>query len=274
MARIVIAMNGKRINTLDDLRSNFNGKQMLNFYRAGRLQKWLEELGENDLLETVQSFRNENYDDETLLSMLMASFKLNDQQIAEARRSVEQEKAEQTEEKPECETQPSSEVPETCWYCEGEGKVHMLTDICPICHGEKVSAPPQWLKMIRDDKVSNDDKLRGLAQEVLKVVNDVIANCDDLPADLRNREIGLFVKYRDLEFKMLYHAIFFNELYQAIKLNFGDRITIFINESDNPFSALLIIAEKYLPDFTKNRWGESLQFKARYAEMLYSEFGK
>ena len=94
-----MAMNGKRINTLDDLRSNFNGKQMLDFYRAERLQKWLEELGENDLLETVRDFQNENYDDETLLSMLMAVFELSEQQIAEVQRSVEQDKERQLAEK-------------------------------------------------------------------------------------------------------------------------------------------------------------------------------
>lgn len=82
MARIFMAMNGKRINTLDDLRTNFNGKQMLDFYRAGRLQKWLEELGENDLLETLRDFQEENYDDETLLSMLMAAFELDEKTIA------------------------------------------------------------------------------------------------------------------------------------------------------------------------------------------------
>ena len=83
MARIFMAMNGKKINTLDDLRTNFNGKQMLDFYRAGRLQKWLEELGENDLLETLRDFQKENYDDETLLSMLMAAFELDEKTVSE-----------------------------------------------------------------------------------------------------------------------------------------------------------------------------------------------
>ena len=91
MARIFMAMNGKKINTLDDLRTNFNGKQMLDFYRAGRLQKWLEELGENDLLETLRDFQKENYDDETLLSMLMAAFELDEKRIVEVTDAIQAE---------------------------------------------------------------------------------------------------------------------------------------------------------------------------------------
>ena len=92
MARVFLALNGKRINTLDDLRANFNGKQVLDFYRAGRLQKWLEELGENELLEDVQGFQNEKYDDETLLSMLMAVFDLDENVVAEQISLQKQEK--------------------------------------------------------------------------------------------------------------------------------------------------------------------------------------
>ena len=276
MARIFLAMNGKRINTLDDLRSNFNGKQMLSFYRAGRLQKWLEELGENDLLETVRDFQNENYDDETLLSMLMASFELDDQQIAEVHRSVEQEKAEQTEKPPEGEAHPATDVPasegpETCWYCEGKG-YHILGQTCPICHGEKVSVLPQWLKMIRDNEVSKEDKLRNLAREVLKVINDAIANCDDLSAIFK---IGLYEQYKECGLSEYRDKLFFHELSLALNLNFGNTIRgPQCSEWNKPFNALLVIAEKYLPETCKGGFGERLDFKARYGEMLSSEFGR
>jgi len=80
MSRLFLAMNGKRINSLDDLRLNFNPEQMLSFYRSGRLQKWLEELNANDELEAINGFEPD-YDDGTLLSMLMAVFELNDEQI-------------------------------------------------------------------------------------------------------------------------------------------------------------------------------------------------
>ena len=108
MARIFLAMNGKRINTLDDLRANFNGKQMLDFFRAGRLQKWLEELGEHDLLETVKDFESENYDDETLLSMLMAAFELDEKTVSGQISVQKQEKEKQTVEK------NIAEEPEAC----------------------------------------------------------------------------------------------------------------------------------------------------------------
>lgn len=92
MSRFFLAMNGKVVNTLDDLHANFNGSQMLAFFRSGRLQKWLAEQGESKLLETVKEFESENYDDDTLLSMLMAVFELSDESIAKqiAERQKEQ----------------------------------------------------------------------------------------------------------------------------------------------------------------------------------------
>ena len=83
MARIFLAMNGKRINTLEELRLNFNGKQMLAFYKSQRLNKWLEESCMPELLETVKEFQSEEYDDETLLSNLMAIFEIDDSKASE-----------------------------------------------------------------------------------------------------------------------------------------------------------------------------------------------
>ena len=288
MARVFLALNGKKINTLDDLRANFNGKQVLDFYRAGRLQRWLGDLGDNDLLETVQDFQNENYDDETLLSMLMAAFELDERQIAEARLSIGQKKAESAEEQsPGAALSPGDdsemcgetadsgeEVVAPCWYCGGEGEIGLFTkSTCPHCHGKKEAPLPQWLKTLRDDKVSNEEKLRCLAREVLKVVQDAIVNSDNLPASVRSREIGLFARYKDIEIFERCHGLFLGELSQAVKLNFGDiHYNTDFCEWCRPFNSLLTIAYNYLPDTIKIE-NFSPSFKTRYSEMLYSEFG-
>ena len=81
MARIFFALNGKKINSLEELRENFNAKQMLAHYKSTHLHKWLEDQGFSDELENLNSFDAE-MDDDTLLSMLMALFELSDEQIA------------------------------------------------------------------------------------------------------------------------------------------------------------------------------------------------
>ena len=285
MARVFLALNGKRINTLDDLRANFNGKQVLDFYRAGRLQKWLGDLGDNDLLETMQDFQNENYDDETLLSMLMAAFELDERQIAEARLSIGQKKAEPTEaQSPGAALSPGDdsetcgepadlgeEVVAPCWYCDGEGVIGGFTEsTCPHCHGKKEAPLPQWLKTLRDDKVSNEEKLRCLAQEVLKVIQDAVVSSDDLPARVRNREICLYAEYKEQGLSRQYNQLFFKELSQTLKLHFGDDISHW--DWASPYGSLLEIAAKYLPDTITVEFDRS-EFRVRYSEMLYSEFG-
>lgn len=158
MARIFMAMNGKKINTLDDLRTNFNGKQMLDFYRAGRLQKWLEELGENDLLETLRDFQKENYDDETLLSMLMAAFELDEKTITKVTETVKAETKANSEteensvepEEPEIQ-EPSSIYTETeLKFIEIKNKVYAAIKKAvnnAVClTAEQRSVEPQWCK--------------------------------------------------------------------------------------------------------------------------------
>ena len=158
MARIFMAMNGKKINTLDDLRTNFNGKQMLDFYRAGRLQKWLEELGENDLRETLRDFQEENYDDKTLLSMLMAAFELDEKTITKVTETVKAETKANSEteensvepEEPEIQ-EPSSIYTETeLKFIEIKNKVYAAikkaVNNADCLTSEQRSVEPQWCK--------------------------------------------------------------------------------------------------------------------------------
>ena len=162
MARIFMAMNGKRINTLDDLRTNFNGKQMLDFYRAGRLQKWLEELGENDLLETLRDFQKENYDDETLLSMLMAAFELDETTITEVTETVKAatKASSEMEEHPIAPEEPESQAPSPVYtetelkFIEIKNKVYaeikeLIKDSVRLT-AEQRTIEPQWTKSFQD----------------------------------------------------------------------------------------------------------------------------
>ena len=115
MGRMFLAMNGKRINSLDDLRANFNPDQMLSFYRSGRLQKWLEECGATEELENINSIES-GYDDAILLSMLMAVFGLSDEQIqavdAARTEQVKQEEDKRQEEIPKSEQDNEEEEEE------------------------------------------------------------------------------------------------------------------------------------------------------------------
>ena len=87
MARIFMALNGKRINSLADLKNNFNPNQVLAFCRSKRLHAWLEEQGCLEELEKLNSFDTE-MDDDTLLSMLMTLFDLNGEPVAEAKKGT------------------------------------------------------------------------------------------------------------------------------------------------------------------------------------------
>lgn len=114
MARIFFALNGKKINSLEELRENFNAKQMLAFYKGTRLHKWLEEQGLTDELENLNSF-DADMDDDTLLSMLMALFELSDEQIAKVEAQMPKpEPAKAPEQAPDVDSHISTESPAEC----------------------------------------------------------------------------------------------------------------------------------------------------------------
>ena len=205
MARIFMAMNGKRINTLDDLRANFNGKQMLDFYRAGRLQKWLEELGENDLLETLRDFQEENYDDETLLSMLMAAFELDEKTIAAVTETVKAEtKANsETEEHPIVPEEPESQEQNSV-YTETELKfieikkrvyaaVKKAINNAVCLTAEQRSVEPQWCKSF-DELYGKDYVDLGIEKyfttDGFKKQNADLEDCLKIPATFARRDFS------------------------------------------------------------------------------------
>jgi membrane-associated protease RseP (regulator of RpoE activity) len=46
--RFPLVINGKRIETIEELRNNFNFKYLLRYYKSGELKKWLEDRGYNE----------------------------------------------------------------------------------------------------------------------------------------------------------------------------------------------------------------------------------
>ena len=144
MARIFLAMKGKRINSLDDLRNNFDASAMMSFYRSGRLQKWLEEIGAADELENINSFE-EGYDEATLASMLMAVFDLSDEQIAAA-----------TPTPPAPQEEPTPVA--------AEDKQTTKTDNSSRKTAKTTMAPPPPLEEINDSPSVLDDK-HAMVQE-------------------------------------------------------------------------------------------------------------
>ena len=210
MARIFLAMNGKRINTLDDLRANFNGKQMLDFYRAGRLQKWLEELGEHDLLETLQDFQKENYDDETLLSMLMAAFELDADTIAKQTASLTAAAKKQEDDTPvippsldesEKEEEDMEEFSDVCPQCKGRQASYPLPKVagarrkCPACNGTGKNAMAAFLngRIFRNARKKfsgfskKEQNFLALATLVKETIREAVSNSEDLSSGQRNR---------------------------------------------------------------------------------------
>lgn len=229
MARIFLAMNGKKINTIDNLRTNFNGKQILAFYRTGRLQKWLEETGESDLLETVKEFQNENYDDETLLSMLMAVFELSEQQIADVQRSVELDKERQLAEK-----QLAAETPKV----EPERK--------EAAEESDVEYTPEERNILR------------IRNKFLSIMRTVLAD------DMLDYEKHLDVSFADfgisenlqekLKEKLAVEFKFYPVEYES-DLYKHENGLIYVGES--PFSVLCSILHKFGPDCFRNTSFES-----------------
>ena len=54
MTKIIFIINKQRIQTLQELRDNFNLLEVLLYYKNGRLAKWLEQVGETEYQKAVE----------------------------------------------------------------------------------------------------------------------------------------------------------------------------------------------------------------------------
>ena len=103
MARFAIYSNGKKLETLEDLKENFTLKDMVNNFRTKSLHRWLAEKGLRDELQRIENIPS----DGDISILLMECFTLSEEQKAavkqraedDAKRIQEEQKAEEKREK-------------------------------------------------------------------------------------------------------------------------------------------------------------------------------
>lgn len=103
MARFALFTNGARVETLDELKENFNIKDMENNFRTKSLHRWLAEKGLRDELQRIENIPS----DGDISILLMECFTLSEEQKAavkqraedDAKRIQEEQKAEEKREK-------------------------------------------------------------------------------------------------------------------------------------------------------------------------------
>ena len=87
MARFALYSNGKKIETLDELKENFNIKDMENNFRTKSLHRWLAEKGLRDELQRIENIPSDGDNSE----LLMECFALSDEQKNAVQRRAEDE---------------------------------------------------------------------------------------------------------------------------------------------------------------------------------------
>jgi len=95
MARFALYSNGKKLETLEDLKGNFTIKDMENNFRTRSLHRWLAEKGLRDELQKIENIPSDGDNSE----LLMECFALSDEQKAAVRLHADEEKKRIQEEK-------------------------------------------------------------------------------------------------------------------------------------------------------------------------------
>ena len=88
MARFALFTNGVKVETLDDLKENFNIKDVLENFRKGSLERWLMESRLSDLAQQVSVIKKEA-SDQSVIFKLFNIFALSDEQIERANKQEE-----------------------------------------------------------------------------------------------------------------------------------------------------------------------------------------
>ena len=160
-------------------------------------------------------------------------------------------------------------VIEPCWFCK-DGLPEKYMYECPVCHGKKESVVPQWLKTVRNNEIAIEEKLFCVAQELLRVINDAIAHCDDLSSEEREYRLFLFQMIDFLDFSVRGLNSFLRDLEKALDMNFGN-LNWNVSECSFPYDFLKNIAGKYLPETLEEAYGE-YKFKFEFDYMLHENF--
>ena len=88
MARFALLTNGVKVETLDDLKENFNIKDMLENFRNGRLERWLAENRFSGEVEQVSQIKKDS-SDQSVIFRLFTIFSLSDEQIERSNKQEE-----------------------------------------------------------------------------------------------------------------------------------------------------------------------------------------
>ena len=88
MARFALFTNGVKVETLDELKENFNIKNMLENFRNGSLERWLAENRFSGEVEQVSQIKKDS-SDQSVIFRLFTIFSLSDEQIERSNKQEE-----------------------------------------------------------------------------------------------------------------------------------------------------------------------------------------
>lgn len=89
--RTTLILNKKRILTLDDLRENFNSAEFFAYMKSGRINRWLNDLGESVLAQKIATI---NPDDKSSVIKIMELLSISeDKCVVQGKQSPEEEKS-------------------------------------------------------------------------------------------------------------------------------------------------------------------------------------
>ena len=104
MARFALFTNGVKVETLDELRENYNINDMLQNFESKALHRWLATKGYEEELKNVESIMDGTLDDS--VDLLMDCFALSEEQKAvsqqRAKNEVTQISKESCQKTPSC----------------------------------------------------------------------------------------------------------------------------------------------------------------------------
>ncbi len=174
MANLVL--NGKSIDSIDDIAENFVEEDVLREFKSGSLVSWLEEYGYDDELERVRSIKP-TASSIKILAGISEALNLDDDVIAEAtERRAEQQRKEEAARKAREEQLRKDEDErlhmerETQQFSEDNGqKNHERNDDMPILRDEKPSYAECISGMLYSSRYSSDiETARDAVRTIMK----------------------------------------------------------------------------------------------------------
>ena len=186
MANLVL--NGKSIDSIDDIAENFVEEDVLREFRSGSLSSWLEEYGYEEELERVRSIKP-TASSIRVLAGISEALNLDDDVIAEAAaRREEQRRKEEAARKAREEQQRKDEEERRCseretqqFSEESNQKNHERNDDMSILREEKPSYAECINDMLYSSRYSSDiERARNAVRKIMKWYGDEFLEDDIL----------------------------------------------------------------------------------------------